>query len=65
MFRGSLIFTNFALKKDVQLRKIHLFRFASIGLVFILFFLRGSAVHALVLRGLIFLQKLSGSISGW
>ncbi len=38
MFRGSLIFTNFALKKDVQLKKIHLFRFASIGLVFILFF---------------------------
>ena len=38
MFRGSLIFTNFALKKDVQLQKMHLFRFACIGLVFILFF---------------------------
>lgn len=38
MLRGSLIFTTFALKKDVHLKRTHIFRFACIALVFLILF---------------------------
>lgn len=38
MFRGAIIFTSFAVRKDLHLKKVHLFRIACIGIVFIMFF---------------------------
>jgi hypothetical protein len=38
MLRGSLIFASFALKKDIRLKSTHIFRFACIGIVFLILF---------------------------
>ncbi len=38
MLRGSLIFSSFALKKDLYLKKTHVFRFACVGIVFLILF---------------------------
>ncbi|QDT45782.1 ABC-2 family transporter protein [Gimesia alba] len=38
MFRGSLIFAGFALKKDIRLKRTHVFRFICVAVVFIILF---------------------------
>ena len=38
MFRGSLIFCSFSLKKDILLKKTHILRFACVALVFLILF---------------------------
>ncbi|QDU53514.1 hypothetical protein [Gimesia panareensis] len=58
MFRGSLIFTSFAIKKDVYLRKMHLLRFACIGIVFLMFFSSWLSSSSVGAPGLDFFSKM-------
>ncbi|WP_339730136.1 hypothetical protein [uncultured Gimesia sp.] len=58
MFRGSLIFTNFALKKDVCLKRTHIFRFACIALVFIILFSSWLTSSRISSPGLDFFTKI-------
>lgn len=58
MLRGSLIFANFALKKDILLKRTHLFRFASIGIVFVILFSSWLTSSRISSPGLDFFTKI-------
>ncbi len=58
MLRGSLIFTSFALKKDIHLKKTHIFRFACIGIVFLILFSSWLTSSRISAPGLDFFTKI-------
>ena len=58
MLRGSLIFTSFALKKDIHLKITHIFRFACIGIVFLILFSSWLTSSRISAPGLDFFTKI-------
>ncbi|QDV53850.1 ABC transporter permease [Gimesia fumaroli] len=58
MFQGSLIFASFALKKDIRLKRTHIFRFVCIGLVFIILFSSWLTSSKISSPGLDFFTKI-------
>ncbi|MCH9653078.1 MAG: hypothetical protein K0U86_11885 [Planctomycetes bacterium] len=58
MLRGSLIFASFALKKDIRLKRTHIFRFACIGIVFLILFSSWLTSSRISSPGLDFFTKI-------